>query len=174
MRLYSSRVPMIAQEVVRHLIDENLIAVDPNNIHEVELDAESVLKEYLRAERQFTEQAKDLAHQRGLDYSAHQKIKRQLAEKARFGLYEDAVGYICNQLIETFLHTRHVEEIFGDDNDLRASLAPLVRRHMSSSDELDAEVRKRIKNLKEGTQDWEIRYQQTMERLKELRGFTDE
>jgi hypothetical protein len=173
MRLYGSRVPMIAQEVVRHLLDQNLIAIDPENVHEVELDAESVLKEYLRAERQLTDQAKDQAHERGLDYSAHQKIKRQLAEKARFGLYEEAVGYICNQLIETFLHTRHVEEIFGGDSDLRGALAPLIRRHMSSSDELDAEVRKRIKNLKEGTQDWDIRYQQTMERLKEMRGFTD-
>ncbi|MCB9544653.1 MAG: DUF507 family protein [Myxococcales bacterium] len=174
MRLYASRVPMIAQEVVRHLVDKQLIDVAPENINEVELDAESVLKEYLRAERQLTEQAKDLAHERGLDYSAHQKIKRQLAERAKFGLYEDAVGYIANQLIETFLHTRHVDEIFAADNELRSAIAPLIRRQMSSGDELDAEVRKRIKNLQEGTQDWEIRYQQTLERLKVARGLTDE
>ena len=60
------------------------------------------------------------------------------------------------------------------DNELRSAIAPLIRRQMSSGDELDAEVRKRIKNLQEGTQDWEIRYQQTLERLKVARGLTDE
>lgn len=170
MRLYGSKIPAIVSEVVQTLIDKELIEVDSANINEVELDVESVLKEYLRTERQLGEHAKDLAHSRGLDYSAHQKIKRQLAERKKFGLYEDAVGYISNQLIETLMHTRHVEEIFGDDKDLRGAIAPVLKRHMADQDKLDLEVRKRIKNLQEGTQDWEIRYQQTMEKLRRVRG----
>ena len=166
MRLFSSRIPTIVKEVVTALIDQELVEILPQQRPEVELDVESVLKEYLRAERQLTEQAKDMAHARGLDYSAHQKIKRQLAKNARFGLYEDSVGYIANQLIETLLHTRHVEEIFGEDRELRAAVAPVLKKHMSQNDGLDQEVRKRIKNLQEGTQDWEIRYQQTLERLR--------
>lgn len=174
MRLYSSRVPAISQEVVQTLIDQELIEVDAESAPEVVLDAESVLKEYLRTERALTDEAKDLAHQRGLDYSAHQKIKRKLAERKRFGLYEDAVGYICNQLIETFLHTRHVDEIYAEDHQLRAAVAPIIRKHMSAGDQLDVEVRKRIKNLTEGTADWEIRYQQTLARLSRARGLTDD
>ena len=170
MRLFGNKIPTIVQDIVHTLISQELIEVEPENVKEVELDVESVLKEYLRAERQLAEQAKDLAHSRGLDYSAHQKIKRQLAEKKKFGLYEDSVGYIANQVIETLLHTRHVEEIFGEDRDLRAAVAPVLKRHMADQDKLDLEVRKRIKNLQEGTQDWEIRYQQTMEKLKRLHG----
>lgn len=171
MRLYSSRVPLITKELVQALIDGELIEVSADNLAEVELDVESVLKEYLRSERALTEEAKDLAHTRGLDYSAHQKIKRTLAEKRRFGLFEESVGYIANQLIETLLHTRHVEEIFGEDNDLRLAMLPTLRKHMASGDQLDAEVRKRIKNLEEGTADWEIRYAQTLERLRQAQGL---
>ncbi|MCB9538814.1 MAG: DUF507 family protein [Myxococcales bacterium] len=170
MRLYSSRIAPIIRDIIEALVDGELVEIEPPMVKEVELDVESVLKEYLRAERQLTEEAKDLAHQRGLDYSAHQKIKRQLAEKRRFGLYEESVGYIANQLIETLLHSQHVEEIYGDDKELRAAIAPVLKKHMAQGDALDQEVRKRIKNLQEGTQDWEIRYQQTLERLKQARG----
>lgn len=170
MRLYGSKIPNIMRDVVQTLMDKELVEILPANVSEVELDVESVLKEYLRAERQLTEEAKDMAHARGLDYSAHNKIKRQLAERRRFGLYEDSVGYIANQLIETLLHTRHVEEIFGEDNDLRAAIAPILRKHMAGQEAFDAEVRRRLKNLNEGTAEWEIRYQQTVERLRTLRG----
>ncbi len=173
MRLFGNKIPTIVQDIVHTLISSELIEVEAENVKEVELDVESVLKEYLRAERQLSEHAKDLAHSRGLDYSAHQKIKRQLADKKKFGLYEDSVGYIANQVIETLLHTKHVEEIFGEDRDLRAAVAPVLKRHMADQDKLDVEVRKRIKNLQEGTQDWEIRYQQTMEKLRRARGEED-
>jgi hypothetical protein len=170
MRLYPSKISSITQELVHTLIERELIEVDPAQVSEVELDVESVLKEYLRAERQLTDEAKDLAVSRGLDYSAHQKIKRQLAEKRKFGIYEDAVSYLANQLIETLMHTGHVAEVFGEDRDLRAAIAPVLKKHMGDQDPLDEEVRKHLKNLEEGTQDWEIRYQQTMERLRRIRG----
>jgi len=170
MRLYSSKIGSIVHDIVKALVDKELVEIEPARVVEVELDVESVLKEYVRAERQLTEEAKDLAHSRGLDYSAHQKIKRRIAEKRNFGLYDDAVGYIANQMIETLLHSRNVEEIFGEDQDLRAAIAPVLRTQMASGDQLDREVRRRIKNLEEGTMDWEIRYQQTLERLKIARG----
>jgi hypothetical protein len=174
MRLYASRVSAISEEVVQSLIDKELIEVETENAPEVVLDAQSVLKEYLRTDRALTEQAKDIAHERGLDYGAHQKIKRKIAKQKGFGLYEDAVGYICNQLIEIFLQTRHVEEIYGEDHQLRACIAAVVKKHMSAGDDLDVEVRKRIKNLNEGTADWEIRYQQTLARLQRAKNLTDE
>ncbi len=173
MRLYGSRIPFITQDIVQTLVSQELIEVAPANASEVELDVESVLKEYLRAERQLTEEAKDIAHGRGQDYSAHQKIKRQLAERRNFGLYEDSVGYIAQQLIETLLHTRWVEEIYAADHDLRRAVAPVLRKHMQAGDSLDQEVRKRIKNLQEGTADWEIQYEQTLARLRDAKNLTD-
>lgn len=170
MRLFGSKIPSLISDLIADLRKAELVDIMPANVSEVELDIESVLKEYLRAERQLTEEAKDLAHSKGLDYSAHQKIKRQLADRRKFGLYEDSVGYIANQIIETLLHTRHVEEIFAEDNELRAAIVPVLRRHMSDGSGIDQEVRRRMKHLEEGSRDWDITYQQTMERLRRLRG----
>jgi hypothetical protein len=41
---------------------------------------------------------------------------------------------------------------------------------MAGQEAFDAEVRRRLKNLQEGTTEWEIRYQQTVERLRTIRG----
>jgi hypothetical protein len=131
MRLVSSRIPIIVREIVDTLRERELIEVLPANLPEVELDVESVLKEYVRTDRALTDEAKDLAAQRGLDYTQHQKIKQQLAEKRRFGLRDEAIPYLANQLIETLLHTGHVEEIFAEDHELRAAIAPVLRRHMA-------------------------------------------
>ena len=170
MRLFGSKIPSLVSDIVSELRRTELVDILAANVSEVELDVESVLKEYIRTEKRLTEEAKDLAHSKGLDYSAHQKIKRQLADRRKFGLYEDSVGYIANQLIETLLHTRHVEEIFAEDNQLRACIAPILRRHMSDGTGIDQEVRKRMKHLEEGSRDWDITYQQTMERLRRIRG----
>jgi hypothetical protein len=171
MRLHASRVGTITREIVDTLLVKELVEIDPTSRAEVELDVESVLKEYLRTDRQLTDEAKDLAAERGLDYTQHQKIKKQLAEKRRFGIHDDAIAYVANQLIETLLHTGHVSEVFAEDHDLRAAIAPVLKRHMSTTDPLDEEVRKQIKNLQEGTADWEIRYQQQMERIRRLKGL---
>ena len=170
MRLFGSKIPFLISDLIADLRKAELVDILPANVTEVELDIESVLKEYLRAERQLTEEAKDIAHSKGLDYSAHQKIRRQLAERRKFGLYDDSVGYIANQIIETLLHTRHVEEIFAEDNELRAAIVPVLRKHMSDGTGIDQEVRRRMKHLEEGSRDWDITYQQTMERLRRLRG----
>ena len=170
MRLFGSKIPMLISDLISELRKAELVDILPANVSEVELDIESVLKEYLRAERQLTEEAKDIAHSKGLDYSAHQKIRRQLAERRKFGLYEESVGYIANQIIETLLHTRHVEEIFAEDNELRSAIVPVLRRHMTDGNAIDQEVRRRMKHLEEGSRDWDVTYQQTMERLRRLRG----
>lgn len=173
MRLFGSKVQILAKDIIGTLIERELVEISTTNLPEVEEDARSVLNEYLRTEHKLTEEAKDLARDRGLDFSAHTKIKKQLAEGRRFGLYEESVGYLANQLIEVLLHTRNVDEIFGEDHDLRSAIVPVLRKHMSAGDGLEAEVRKRVKNLKEGTRDWEIRYQQELERLKIAKGLTD-
>ena len=170
MRIYNSKIPALVSEIVQTLVERELIEVIPTSQSEVELDVESVLREYVRAERALTEEAKDMAEKRGLDYSAHQKIKRKLAERRRFGLYEDAIGYIANQCIETLLHTQHVEEVFAEDSELRSAIAPVIRKQLRGQDELDQEVRRQIRNLEEGTVDWDVRYRQTMERLQAARG----
>jgi hypothetical protein len=44
---------------------------------------------------------------------------------------------------------------------------------MAVDEELDAEVRQRIKNLEEGTATWEIEYNRVMEQIKQKHGIKE-
>jgi len=79
---------------------------------------------------------------------------------------DDAIGYIISQLIEAFLHSGFVEEVFDEDNDLRKKIKPVLHRHMSMDEQLDREVREKIKNMEEGSASWDIEYQKVMDNIK--------
>jgi len=165
MRLYSGKIPAIAAELIRRLRDDGDIEV--NNAHEAELDIEAVLKEHLRLDRELTEQAKDLMERRRLPYEQFGKIKRELADKRDFAIGEESIGYIANQILETFMHSRFIDEVYTDDVDLRKKVAQILRKHMQVDADIDQEVRRRIKNLQEGTAMWEIEYQRVMETIRQ-------
>ncbi len=171
MRLYPGKIDTIAAEIITKLSADGDIEVsDPR---EAQLDAASVLKEYIRVDKELTERAKDILEIRGLPYSALGRTKRQLADQKEFGLGEDGVTWICNQLVETFMQSRHVEEVYADDVTLRRKIKEIVRKHMAVDDELDAEVRQRIKNLQEGTAAWEVEYAKVMDQIKTKHGIKE-
>ena len=171
MRLYAAKVPQISAELVRALVDANAIEID--SPQEVELDVASVLKEYIRVDRELTDRAKDVMEQRRLDYGQFSKIKRSLAEEKDFGLGEEAVTWICSQLLETFMHSAHVEEVYAEDAQLRRLMKDVLKKHLAVDEALDAEVRQRIKNLEEGTSTWDLEYKRVMDQIKQKHGLKD-
>ena len=64
-----------------------------------------------------------------------------------------------------------IDEIFVEDSALRRKMADVLKRHMTVDDELDAEVRRRIKNLEEGTSTWDVEYQKALEQIIRNRGL---
>ena len=169
MRLYAAKVPVIAGELIRNLMDSGDIEV--SNKPEVELDVGAVLKEYIRVDRELTDKAKDVMEQRKLTYGQFGKIKRALADEKEFGLGEEGLSWICNQLLETFMHSANVDEVYADDAVLRKKIKEIVRKHMAVEEELDTEVRARLKNLQEGTDAWDVEYQRVMDQVKNKHGI---
>ncbi len=163
MRLFSGQVSIIAEEMLRALIRHEDLEV--NNELEVQLDIESVLREFIRVDREITEQARDLSAQSGGQIPIG-RIKRQLAKEKRVRIGDESIGYIVDQLIETFLHSNFVDEVWAEDTTLRGRLKPILSKHMEIEQQLDSEVRNKIKNIKEGGQTWDIEYQRVMENLK--------
>src|SRR2546430_1995439 len=161
MKLYTGKIPTIAQEIIQSLVKAQEIEV--NDAHEAQLDVEAVLKEYVRMDRECTDKAKDLLEERKLPYGQFGKLKRALAGERGFALGEEATGWIANQILETFMQSQHIDEVFADDVALRKKLKEILKKHMAVDEELDEEVRRRIKNLQEGTQTWELEYAKVME-----------
>jgi hypothetical protein len=167
MRLYAGKIPVIAAELVKALVDGDDLSV--LNRSEAELDIQAVLKEYLRLERECTEKAKDLLQKRNLPYEHFGKIKRQIANEKAFGLGDEGLDWMTTQMIESFMQSPHVEEVFAEDAILRKKMTDILKRHMQIDDEIDAEVRRRIKNLEEGTATWEVEYQKALDQIKKNR-----
>lgn len=171
MKIYTSRISMMADEIAKHLIDEKAVEVTSEEMNEFRLDLESVLRSYVDTDRRIHEEAQELISRRGLDFTQLGRIKREVAKKYNFALGDDAIDWITDQMIEMLYHTTHVEEVWADNNDIRRITRPILLKHTSLDDELDAEVRKRIKNLSEGSMAWDVKYQQVLEDVKRRKGL---
>ena len=171
MKLYAGKIEPIATEIINRFVEDGDIEVADRG--EAELDVASVLKEYVRVDRELTERAKDILEIRGLSYSAFGRTKRHLAEQKDFGLGEEAMSWIMNQLLELFMQSRHVDEIYAEDATLRRKMKDILRKHMAVDEELDREVRQRIRNLEEGTQTWEVEYNRVLEQIKQKHGLSE-
>jgi len=170
MRLFSGKIPVIAQEIVKSLTDGG--DVETERPLEVQADIESVLKEHLRQERRVTDEAKNRMESRGMGYSELGKMKNQAARDLKIATGEDTLPYILEQVLEMLFHSANVEEIFAEDNVLRKKITTILRRHMDVEQELDKEVRGKIKNLEEGTAAFETEYARVMDQLKRNKRLT--
>jgi hypothetical protein len=170
-KLYTGKIPSIGSEIIQSLVGAHDIEVV--DAHEAQLDVEAVLKEYVRMDREITDKAKDVLDQRKLPYGQFGKVKRALSDERGFALGEEATSWIANQVLETFMQSQHVDEVFADDLTLRKKLKEILKKHMQVDEELDEEVRKRIKNLEEGTATWELEYAKVMEQIKRKHGINE-
>jgi hypothetical protein len=170
-KLYTGKIPTIASEIITSLVSASDIEVV--DAHEAQLDVEAVLKEYVRMDREITDKAKDTLDQRKLAYGQFGKVKRALADERGFALGEEATNWIANQVLETFMQSQHIDEVFAEDVVLRKKLKDILKKHMQVDEELDEEVRKRIKNLEEGTATWELEYAKVMEQIKRKHGINE-
>src|SRR6201992_616635 len=164
MRLYPGKVDTIAAEIITTLTQAGDIEVSDGN--EAQLDAAAVLKEYIRVEKELTERAKDILEIRGLPYSHLGRTKRQLADQKDFGLGEEGLTWIATQMLEAFMSSRHIEEVFADDVVMRRKIKEVCKKHMQVDEAIDQEVRDRIKNLEEGTSAWDVEYGKVLEQIK--------
>lgn len=169
MRLYSGKIPAVGSEIVKALVEAGDIEVTDQS--EAEMDVQAVLKEYVRLDREITEKAKDVLEKKNLPYEQFGKVKRALAGEKAFGLGEEGLDWMTTQMIESFMQSPHIEEIFVEDSVMRKRMADILKKHMQVDDELDEEVRRRIKNLQEGTSTWEIEYGKVLDQIKRNRGL---
>lgn len=169
MRLYSGKIPGVATDIVKTLVEAGDIAVSDRA--EAEMDVQAVLKEYLRLDREITEKAKDVLQKRNLPYEQFGKVKRALASEKAFGLGEEGLDWMTTQMIESFMQSPHVDEVFVDDSVMRRRMSDILKKNMQVDEELDEEVRRRIKNLQEGTSTWEIEYGKVLDQIKRNRGL---
>jgi uncharacterized protein len=169
MRIHAAKVPQIAAEMVNALVSGKDIECEAPK--EVQLDVEAVLHQYIRDEEEISAKARDMAAARNLAGTELNKLKKLVADQRKFKLGDDAVDYLLDQLVEMLMHSHNVEEIFSEDYELRRKMRDPLRRQVAAEEELQAEVRQRLKHVQEGTSLWEIEYRRMMEDIKRRKGL---
>jgi hypothetical protein len=171
MRIYRGKIKPIAEEVVQKLVSEGDIEVPPEELLEVVLDVEAVIKEYLRMEEEIAGQARELIQKRGISYTEFGKIKRMMAEERGLETGDKALVWIANQILEILFATNRVEEIFSEDHVIRRKITLVFVSQLGIEEEVDREVRDKIKNLVEGSPEWEIEFQKLYRQIARRKGL---
>lgn len=172
MRLYGSKVPALAQEVVRTLLSSKDIELEDGGAQrEVVADVEAVLRSYLETEKVVDEKTKDLLSRTGRGNSEFSRVRQQVAEHHGIRVGDEALDYLLDQVVAMLMHSSHVEEVFAEDVELRRRMAPLFKKYMAADTDVDTEVRAQLKHVKEGTPQWDIEYRRMLETIKRKRGL---
>lgn len=171
MKIYKGRIPFIAAEIANALINAKAIEVEDDDNAAFLKDLEQVLYTYLETDRRIHEEAQDLIASKNGEFTAHARVKRELAKKYNFGLGDDAIDWLTDQIIDTLYNTEHVAEIWEDNPTIRKLSRDALYKHTQIDDELDAEVRAKIKNLAEGSVAWDVKYNQVLNDLRRQKGL---
>lgn len=171
MKIYRGKIKPIAEDIVRVLLADNDIVVTEAQIPEVVMDVEAIIREYLRMEEQISTEARELIQKRGMSYTEFGKLRRMIAEEKGFETGDKSLVWIANQIIECFMINSRVEEIYAEDYELRKKIAQVFSQHLGIEEQLDREVREKIKNLEEGSPEWEIEYQKLYRSIARRKGL---
>lgn len=171
MRLYRSQVPAIVREIIDSLIMDGDIVVEQTDRDECQKDVAAIMDEYLRQENKIVQQTRELMERSQITYDQFSKVKQQVAEGTAHATGDDGIKWIAGQVIENFMISRYVAEVFGEDKNMRKTIMRVFRKHLVEEADLDREVRSKIKNVRPGTPQWEIEYTRAMGDLRRKRGL---
>ncbi len=171
MKIYRGKIKFIAEDTVTSLVEGGDIEVAADEVAEVILDVEAIIKEYLRMEEEINAQARDMIQARGASFTEFGKLKRLIAEERGFETGDKAMYWIANQIIECFMYNNRVEEVYSEDRTLRRKIAEAFSKHLGMEEQVDKEVRERLKHLKEDTPEFEIEYQKLYRQIARRKGL---
>jgi uncharacterized protein len=163
MWLTRAKLPALASSILKALLDGELLETEqPQGVQN---DLLAVLEQYLKDEHDISTRARDLAAARGTPASEINRLRRELAKQQGVGVGEDAMDYLLAQFVEMLLHSGRVDEIFGQDHELKLAMRTPLRKEQAAAEQMEEVVRKRLKHVEEGSSQWEIEYQRLREEV---------
>lgn len=160
MKLYRSRIPAVARAVVERLCREGDIEVAPENREEAERDLVAILEMFLRRDQELHESVREDMERRGIPYDQYGKTRKDVAERWGHPLGDEVERYLSRQIVENFMISRFVEEVYGEDREIYKKVIAVMASHDVDENALRQEARERIKNIVEGS----VEYQEALAR----------
>lgn len=171
MKLYRAKVPVIAKEVIDRLVADEDIEVAPDHRAEAEQDLVAIMEEYLRRDMELRDRIKDHMATRNIPYDEYGRTRKQLSEELGHPMGDDVDRFLARQFIENLLISPNIDEVFTEDKELYKKTIEVLRRHDVDEREIREEAVSKIKNVREGTVDYEIALQNAIRDVKKRRGL---
>jgi len=170
-KFYPKLIDRIAKEIVQTLTQRGDIEVEPDAMDDARQDFAAIMREYEAQERAISDEAKTMLIRRDWPRSKLAEARRILAAQRKVPLGDDGIDYVINQMLELMMMSGHIEEVYAPDNVLRKRIVTIIRKYAKMDEEVDQEVRARLKHLEEGTADWEIQYKRVQEQVRRIKGL---
>jgi len=166
MKIYRRVIPKIAKDIVRSLLANRAIEVEDGHRDEAELDIAGVFVDYMNEVDKLKHDAQEALERHHLTVEMLGRVKATMAEQRKVIVGEAAFEHVVDRTIAALFESRHIEEVFMEDNELRNIVKPAIQKYLGVDEELDREVRGRLKNLREGTAEWEVEYGRLIEQMR--------
>jgi len=169
MLLPPHKVTDVAREMLQLLQKSELLETDLPR--EVQLDLEAVLNQYIKTEQELVTRARQTVESRGLTNRDYPRVLASLAEQRGVKVGEEALDYLLEQLLQMVLNSSNIEEIYGEDHEIRRELRIPLRKVTEQREKIERDVRTQVRQAEEGSPVWEIEYHRMMEDIRRRRGL---
>lgn len=171
MRIYMKLIPSIAQDILRALLKEGDIEVKEGRFDEAVLDISKVFRDYLEEEEEINQEAMIFIQDHHLASRDFASVKAKIAEKRGFDYGDDAVEMLLADVVDALLMSENIEEVYEEDNALIRKMSDVIKKYLDVDDQLDREAREQLKNLEEGSLEWDIAYKKAIHEIKKKRNL---
>jgi hypothetical protein len=171
MKLSKARVAQIANEIITTLTKEGRLDVEPDNRPEAELDLVAIMEEYLRRDRALRERVRENMHSRSVPYDQYGKLRGRMADSWNHPTGDDVERFLARQFVENFMISRFVDEVYADDRALYKQVIDLLKLHHVDEKAIREEAQSKVKNVREGTVEYEIALSQAIREVKQRYGL---
>ncbi|MBN1336290.1 MAG: DUF507 family protein [Deltaproteobacteria bacterium] len=171
MRLYRARIPQIAHAVIDRLTAENDIEVAPENRTEAEQDIVAIMETFLHRDLDLRDAVRDKMSRDGTPYDQYSKVRSTLADAWGHPTGETVPKFLARQIVENFMISRFVEEVFTEDDPLFRKVLDTIRSFDVDERALREEAQAQVKNLVEGTVDYEVAFAQALKEVRRRHGL---
>ena len=171
MRLYRTRIPMIANAVIDTLCNDGDIEVDLEERPEAEEDLVAIMDTFLRRDLDLRDAVKDTMSRLNIPYDRYSKVRSEIAEEWGHPTGESVKKYLSRQFVENFMISNFVQEVFSDDEMLFRKILDIIRSLDVDERGLRDEAKTMVKNVNEGTVDYEIAFAEALKEVKRRHGL---
>lgn len=182
MRLPDRLIELIAEAIVRGLAhDERILELEDEQTFKKKIIG--IFKKAQEEEKLLDDRAKevlkknlDVLEKEGIDYrTAFQAVRKKLAEEMNINIdRRERLNQIVNRIMDLIMEDESVE-IYEDPPVIRGKVRKIVMEALRIEEEIEREVRKRIKkyskDILEGSPEWNILWRRIYEDELKKRGL---